>query len=70
MSQIVGTKEGGEPLRAYLMEIREDWYKEDQAAKTKRTDEIEAQIRRGKDEHGEIGKDGRFMRVAARRVGL
>lgn len=70
ISQIVGTKEGGEPLRAYLMEIREDWYKEDQAAKQKRTDEIESQIRRGKDEHGEVGKDGRYMRVGTRRVGL
>ena len=70
VSQIVGTKEGGDSMRAYLMEIRKEWFDEDQAAKRKRVDEVEAQINRGKDDHGEVGKDGRYMRVGARRIGL
>jgi hypothetical protein len=70
VSQVVGTKEGGEPMRAYLMEIRKDWFDKDQAAKQERIDEREAQINRGKDEHGEVGKDGRYMRVGAKRIGL
>lgn len=71
VSQIVGTKEGGGSMTAYLMEISREWYDADQAAKQKRVDEAESQINRGKDEHGEVGKDGRYMRTPdGRRVGL
>ena len=34
-SQIVGTKEDGSPLRAYLMVIKKEWYEEDQREKLK-----------------------------------
>lgn len=36
ISTIVGKKEDGTPQRAYLMEIREDWYQEDQAKKAEK----------------------------------
>lgn len=47
ISQIAGTKEGGTPLLRYLMEIREEWWAEDQAAKQEHNDALEAQIKRG-----------------------
>lgn len=70
ISQIVGNKEGGEPMRAFLMEIRKEWWDADQAEKQNKIDETETQIRRGKDEFGEPGKDGRYVRQGARRIGL
>lgn len=70
VSQVTGTREGGDSMRSYLMEISKEWYDEDQAAKQKRIDDVESQIKRGKDQHGEVGKDGRYMRVGARRIGL
>ncbi len=47
ISQIVGSKDGGGALRAYLMEIREEWYWEDQADKQQKIDATENLIRRG-----------------------
>mgnify|MGYP005843642093 CR=1 FL=1 len=45
-SQIVGTGKDGQPLRAYLMEIREDFYEEDQRAREESIRKNESQIRR------------------------
>lgn len=61
ISQIVGTKESGAPMSAYLMKIPEKWHREDQAAKKERRDEIVAQIERGMDEKGGPGQDGRYL---------
>lgn len=48
VSRIVGRNEDGSPLRAFLMKIKETWYREDQRAKQRKPDEIEAAIKRGK----------------------
>lgn len=58
ISQIVSKETG---MRAYMMEIREEWYNEDQAVKQKSINEVEAQFKRGKDIAGEPGIDGRYI---------
>lgn len=60
VSQVVGRLEGGAPLRAYLMEIREEWFKEDQTAKQLDVDKRENQIKRGELE-GKVGVDGVYV---------
>ena len=46
VSRRVGTNEDGSAMIAYLMEIRQEFYDEDQAVKQSRLDEIDAQITR------------------------
>ncbi len=46
-SMTVGTKEDGSPLRAFLMEIRNEFYEADQAVKQAKIDEVDAAMRRG-----------------------
>lgn len=48
VSRIVGRNEDGSPLRAFLMKIKETWYREDQRTKQRKVDEIDTAIRRGK----------------------
>lgn len=55
----VGTKEDGAPLWAYLMEIRDEFYKEDQQAKQSAIDESEAAITSG-NPAGESGETEKF----------
>lgn len=62
VSRIVGTKEDGTPLRAYLMAVDEEFYKEDQLAKQKEVDEIDAQIRSGSVGSTKPGQDGRYVK--------
>lgn len=57
-SMLVGTHENGSPMHAYLMEIKKDWYDEDQIEKLKPVDEIDNAIRKGR--HGE-NQDGRYI---------
>jgi len=45
--RIVGTKENGEPLYAYLLKIRKEFYEENQKEKQDEIDEVERQIKRG-----------------------
>ena len=47
VSMVVGSQENGQPMRAYRMKIREEWYIQDQAAKALEVKKVEAQIRRG-----------------------
>jgi hypothetical protein len=47
VSRIVGTLPNGQPKRAYLMEIREEFYENDQKEKQQRLDKIDDQIRGG-----------------------
>lgn len=54
ISTIVGKKEDGTPQRAYLMEIREDWYQEDQAQKAAKIDADERGIMSGRGNLNEI----------------
>ncbi len=58
--RIVGTREKGDAQTAFLMEIDEDLYQEDQREKQRRLDEIDNQIRHGNIE-GQVGKDGRYI---------
>lgn len=60
ISQIVGSKDGGGPLHGFLMEIREDWYTEDQATKQEHVNATENQIRRG-ELVGKVGQDGVYV---------
>ena len=50
VSRVVGTQEGGNPMKAYLMEIPQSWYDEDQSRKREARMEIEAAIIRGDDQ--------------------
>ncbi|MBW1845538.1 MAG: hypothetical protein JRI94_00030 [Deltaproteobacteria bacterium] len=52
-SAVVEEVGGGQ--QAVLMEIREDWFNEDQARKARRLDEMEAQIKRRPKKNGHYG---------------
>lgn len=55
--------------KAYLMEIKEEFYKEDQEAKAAKLDETDRRIRKGKLEDGEgryIPDDGRGINIETR----
>ena len=47
-SIVVGNKENGEPLKAYLMAKEKDWYQDDQKMKQQAVDEVDEEIRGGK----------------------
>ena len=47
VSRIVGTMPDGKPQRAYLMEIKDEFYYEDQREKQKKLDVTDNQIRKG-----------------------
>lgn len=55
VSKVVGTKEDGSPLRAYLMKIRKDWHEEDQLEKQKDIDEVDRALREGAQYRKDIG---------------
>lgn len=61
ISQIVGTKETGEPLYAFLMEIRQDWYDEDQREKQRPVDETENAIREGSLGNGGLQEHEKYV---------
>ncbi len=46
-SEIVGVNEDGSPLKAYLMEIPEEYYREDQMEKDKPLAQFDEELRRG-----------------------
>jgi hypothetical protein len=60
VSQIVGVNEGGQPLRSYLMEIKDEYYNKDQQTKAEKIDEVDAAIRSG-NISGQVGTDGRYI---------
>ena len=60
VSQIVGTKEDGSPMRAYLMRIKREFYEEDQNAKQEEVDAKDAAIQSGS-VSGQPGQDGRYV---------
>jgi hypothetical protein len=61
VSYYVGTQETGQPMMAYLMEIPQEWYDEDQAVKLGKIKETEAAMRTGEDGQGRPGVDGRYI---------
>lgn len=58
VSKVVGTKEGGGPLTAYLMRLKKKFYDEDQQAKQKYVDATETGIKRGRGLKDQIGEHG------------
>lgn len=60
VKRVVGTNQGGLPILGYLMEIPEEWYKEDMAAQQKIVDTMDDAIRRGS-VVGKPGEDGRYI---------
>ena len=54
---LVGTQKTGDPLYAYLMKIKQEWYDEDMRDIQDRNDKIDESIRRGKTA---IGDNGNF----------
>ena len=61
-SYTVGVAKMGGGQTAYLMEIPEEFYAQDQAAKMAAVDEIDAQIKRGA-VNGEPGTDGKYVPI-------
>jgi hypothetical protein len=45
---LVGAGEKGEPMYAYLMKIKEEWWLEDQRQLQEKNDKTDASIKRGK----------------------
>lgn len=58
VSTTVGVHRGGGGLLAYLMEIPEQWYREDMAAQEAEHREIIGQIKQGRVPGGPTGEDG------------
>ena len=67
VSKVVGTHDSGRPLIAYAMKIREEWYRQDQAAKQKSVDAIDDQIKRGLVNQGH--DDKRYLKTADYQIG-
>jgi hypothetical protein len=55
VSVVVGKNEDGTPLRAYLMKLRQEWYREDQAVAQQRVDQIHGAIEHGKQQGDAAG---------------
>lgn len=68
VSQIVGTKEDGSPLRAYLMKIKREWYDDDQKAKQQQVDAVDEAIRGGR--INEKAGDGRYLDKSRTNISL
>jgi len=47
VSMLAGTSKNGTPIKAYLMEIKEEWYEEDQATKEQKNKVVDDAIRGG-----------------------
>lgn len=54
VSRYVGTKPNGDPMHAYLMEVPEEYYKEDQEAKEQINNRVDEALRAGRDPEGRM----------------
>lgn len=54
INRLAGTHDGGAPLKTYLMEIPEAYYREDQQDKDEALKEFDREISEGRDPSGEI----------------
>jgi hypothetical protein len=61
VTQVVGVKEDGSPLRAFLMKKRVDWHEQDRAIKQKQVDEIDQTIKNGGIGREQEGSDHQYM---------
>jgi hypothetical protein len=59
VSIVVGRDSGGQPVKAYLMCIKQEWYDEDQAKKLEAVKDIENQIKTG--QVSRTADDGRYI---------
>ena len=57
---LVGTATNGEPLFAYLMRIKQEWYDEDKRESDAYLDRIDEQIKGGNID-GTVGSNGRYI---------
>lgn len=68
VSRIVGRTAEGKPMRAYLMEIQRELYKQDQDSKQSELDEVDRAIRKGRlvsagEEHRYVPDEGRAIKI-------
>ena len=70
VSQVVGSHKDGRPMTGYLMEIPEEIYDEDQAAKMEKIDALESGLRQGASADGSTrpGQDGRRVGSAGIKI--
>ncbi len=61
VARIVGVASTGGGQNAYLMEIPEQWWKDDQAVKDKARDDLDARIKRGVIAGTAPGQDGAYL---------
>lgn len=60
IKRLVGSREGGAPQYAHLMEIREEFYNQDQADKMRAVDEVDAAIQGNQIPEGVQAERGKF----------
>lgn len=58
---LVGTSVSGDPLYAYLMKIRQDWYEEDQTELQRANDRVDYAIRNGQNTKEGTSSDGFYI---------
>ncbi len=60
VSRRVGVHPNGQPMYAFLMEQKQEYYSDDQATKNAELDKVDEAIRRG-NVAGQDGQDGRYI---------
>lgn len=58
---LVGTAASGDPLYAYLMKVRQDWYDEDQEELQRANDRVDHAIRNGQNTKDGTSADGFYI---------
>jgi hypothetical protein len=61
VNSVVSCSSGGGGKKMYLMEIKEEWYLEDQKKKDQKIKDKENLLKKGTDKHGKVGVDGRYV---------
>lgn len=68
VSLVVGQDKFGQPLRAYLMKIRLDWFVADQAKSQAQLDEMDSAIKRGRQHADDDDPSSRYVKTHERRL--
>ncbi len=69
VSMVVGTHDDGRPMRAYAMEIRQDWYDADQYKKRAGLRQVEADMQRGEFETQDGDPSNRYIPEEGIKIG-
>ena len=69
ISLVVGRREDGSPIRDYLMEIPDEWAKEDREAVQQASQEVIDGMKRGEDAGGRAGVDQRYIPKEGIKIG-